>query len=234
MSHDIAYNKFVKLHTIPHGFLLLLQTNILQMTLREINNPKILTHNFQSQDDRVINKTLSCLEELFKWKFVEHGKNVCKRWPSAKNKHNEITEIAFNDGLFSFFLKIKQDGFEERGLSVEDVLKAFFFSKLRGQLTKIYRESVRASGRDPDLVFANMESDFSIFKQPGEEEYSRKEAIFEKAYNKLKEKCKDLIAWRKLLNLKNEEIASRTGLHPNSVNNEVFKCMTHLKRIVNG
>ena len=59
-----------------------------------------------------------------------------------------------------------------------------------------------------------------------------KEEIFSSALKELGERGSNLIIWKKILKLKNEEIADRMGIKPDTVPNEVYKSFNKLKEIV--
>ncbi|MDB5141443.1 MAG: hypothetical protein JWQ66_156 [Mucilaginibacter sp.] len=202
------------------------------MNLPDVSDPHILTLNLQSNDEKLVHRTLYALDKKFRSKFKIQGKSICKRWPVTKNREDELIDVAYSEGLYCFFKKIQKDGFEANGVGVEYVFNLFFRNVLHGQLKKLYRESSRMTEDDPDKVFEILEN--SITQQPDceNEEYTRKQALFDKAYHLLKANCRNLIEFRKLLRLKNEEIALRLGLQANSVNNEVYKCMGHLKKTI--
>ena len=58
------------------------------------------------------------------------------------------------------------------------------------------------------------------------------EDILNRAFKELGERGSNLIIWKKILKLSNEEIAARLGIQPGSVPNEVFKSFKKLKEIV--
>ena len=202
------------------------------MNLPDVLNPNILTLNFQSNDMVLINKTLYALDKKFKARFNNYGKSICKKWKVARNNEYEIINAAYSSGLYSFFKKIQQHGFEDRGVSVEFLFSVFFKNILLGELKKMYRNNRNITDKDPDEIFRELEGSFLYDAENEREGHSHNEVVFSRAYQTLKANCRNLIEFRKLLRLKNEEIASKLGLQAGSVNNEVYKCMEKLKKTV--
>jgi RNA polymerase sigma factor (sigma-70 family) len=205
------------------------------MDCNQLRQPPILVKYLRSESRGEVDRALNCFYELFYEMFSRMGGNYCYARSYTRYKGSELTDDAFSRGLLNFYQKIKSGGFDERGASVETAFISFCLWQLKGVVKTEERTAAKFGGSDPSLVLEKKGNDGEesyLLSKEENEAMDNREQLFQKGFALLDKRCRDLITWRKLLQLDNEEIAARSGLEPGSVNNEVYKCMKKLKKII--
>jgi|SRR6185437_9766620 len=205
------------------------------MDCNEITSSQILITFFREENDIHLNKVFKCFFNLFFEDFRRLTYKYCLNKFHTKHKEDELAKDAFNDGLISFYFKLKSEGFEEKGAQVKTAFFSFCIFKLRALTKTLGRRSVKETVIDPGVMFNNQDivsngelTDVWDYEQL----LNTKEEIFSFALKELGERGSNLIIWKKVLKLKNEEIADRMGIKPDTVPNEVYKAFNKLKEIV--
>ncbi len=205
------------------------------MDCNEITSSQILVTFFREENDIHLNKVFKCFFNLFFEDFRRLTYKYCLNKFHTKHKEDELAKDAFNDGLMSFYFKLKSEGFEEKGAQVKTAFFSFCIFKLRALTKTLGRRSVKETVIDPGVMFNNQDivsngelTDVWDYEQL----LNTKEEIFSFALKELGERGSNLIIWKKVLKLKNEEIADRMGIKPDTVPNEVYKAFNKLKEIV--
>jgi len=205
------------------------------MDCNEITSSQILVTFFREENDIHLNKVFKCFFNLFFEDFRRLTYKYCLNKFHTKHKEDELAKDAFNDGLISFYFKLKSEGFEEKGAQVKTAFFSFCIFKLRALTKTLGRRSVKETVIDPGVIFNNQDivsngelTDIWDYEQL----LNTKEEIFSFALKELGERGSNLIIWKKVLKLKNEEIADRMGIKPDTVPNEVYKAFNKLKEIV--
>ena len=205
------------------------------MDCNEITSSQILVTFFREENDIHLNKVFKCFFNLFFEDFRRLTYKYCLNKFHTKHKEDELAKDAFNDGLISFYFKLKSEGFEEKGAQVKTAFFSFCIFKLRALTKTLGRRSVKETVIDPGVMFNNQDivsngelTDVWDYEQL----LNTKEEIFSFALKELGERGSNLIIWKKVLKLKNEEIADRMGIKPDTVPNEVYKAFNKLKEIV--
>jgi RNA polymerase sigma factor (sigma-70 family) len=205
------------------------------MDCNEINSSQKLITFFREENDIHLNKVFKCFFNLFFEDFRRLTYKYCLNKFHTKHKEDELAKDAFNDGLMSFYFKLRNEGFEEKGAQVKTAFFSFCIFKLRGLTKTLGRRSVKETVIDPAIIFNNLDLlNTSEVKDVWDYEHllNTKEEIFSSALKELGERGSNLIIWKKVLKLKNEEIADRMGIKPDTVPNEVYKSFNKLKEIV--
>lgn len=204
------------------------------MNCDEINEPQLLISYFQQTSETTLTRVFNCFNTLFFVSFKKLSyKEVFSIKPFTRHKEEELVRDAFNDGLLSFYFFIREKGFESRGATIKTLFFEFCKNKLRGLIKALERLSARQYGGDPENVLERNVTtifDYQALKEELERMDNEVE-ILKEAFKLLGKRCTDLILWRKVDKISNEEIAKRINIQPNSVNNEVFKCFRKLKEI---
>ena len=205
------------------------------MDCNKITSSQILITFFREENDIHLNKVFKCFFNLFFEDFRRLTYKYCLNKFHTKHKEDELAKDAFNDGLMSFYFKLKSEGFEEKGAQVKTAFFSFCIFKLRALTKTLGRRSVKETVIDPGVMFNNQDivsngelTDVWDYEQL----LNTKEEIFSFALKELGERGSNLIIWKKVLKLKNEEIADRMGIKPDTVPNEVYKAFNKLKEIV--
>jgi RNA polymerase sigma factor (sigma-70 family) len=210
--------------------------NKIVMDCKELEQPLLLVQYFRSPDPIVVNRALICCHVLFYNPFKGMGFNYCHARTYTRHKEDDLSEDAFNRGLMCFYEKIRKDGFEVRDATVKTMFLAYCLMQLKGLVKNEERNSNKFRSGDPDIHIEKkenaFESGYTILNDENDQ-MDNNEELFRKGFELLDERSRNLILWRKYLKLKNEEIAFRTGLDAGSVNNEVYKSMEKLKKIIN-
>ncbi len=206
------------------------------MNCTEINNPELLVHYFRMDDEPTITRVLNCFrKEYYEYLLRFSYKKVFSKWTIPKYMEAELQMEAFNTSLSSFYLYIREKGFEQRGATVKTLFSAFYIRRLNGQakiLTNKLKKHLSSDAPEGAAAKALSVTDFQTEKEKREWE-ERRFALLDTAFSQLSERCSNLLLWRKLKGQSNEEIASQlTSLAADSVNNEVYKCFMRLKKIV--
>ena len=205
------------------------------MDCNEITSSQKLVTFFREKNEMHLNRVFKCFFNLFFEDFRRLTYKYCLNKFHTKHKEDELAKDAFNDGLMSFYFKLKSEGFEEKGAQVKTAFFSFCIFKLRGLTKTLGRRSVKETVIDPEVAFNNQDlvnngelNDVWDYEQL----LNTKEEIFSSALKELGERGSNLIIWKKILKLKNEEIADRMGIKPDTVPNEVYKSFNKLKEIV--
>lgn len=204
------------------------------MDCNEITSSQKLVTFFREGNDIHLNKVFKCFFNLFFEDFRRLVYKYCLNKSYTKHREEELAKDAFNDGLMSFYFKLRNEGFEEKGAQVKTAFFSFCIFKLRGLTKTLGRRSAKEIVIDPDAAFNNP----NLINTGGlndvwdyEQLLNTEEEIFATALKELGERGSDLIIWKKILKLKNEDIAERMGIKPDTVPNEVYKSFNKLKEI---
>jgi RNA polymerase sigma factor (sigma-70 family) len=205
------------------------------MNCKEINSSQKLITFFREENGIHLNEVFKCFFNLFFEEFRRLTYKYCLNKFHTRHKEDELAKDAFNDGLMSFYFKLRNEGFEEKGAQVKTAFFSFCIFKLRGLSKTLERRFTKETVVDPGVAFNSPDllttgelNDISQY----EILLNTKEEIFCSALKELGERSSNLIIWKKILKLKNEEIADRMGIKPDTVPNEVYKSFNKLKEIV--
>ncbi len=202
------------------------------MNCNELREPSRLVEYFRLENELLLQRVFRCFFSLFESKFRSLTLKYCQSRPYTRYREPELATDAFNRGLLSFYQRIKREGFEEKA-SVETAFLAFALMQLKGLVKDLERRSGRTMAMDPEVAPAGRAA---VFEWPSagqqQDMADRQLEVLRNSLQQLDERSRNLIIWRKLLQLGNEEIAARTGLEPVSVNNEVYRALIRLKKMV--
>jgi RNA polymerase sigma factor (sigma-70 family) len=206
------------------------------MQCNEIHDPEMLVAFFRSEDEPTLSRTLRCFRHLFFSDFKGFSYNKIFSYKQyTKEKAEELAEDGFNYGLTQFYFFIRNNGFKNQGASVKSLFFTFCLNQLRALTKAKDRYNAWQISSDPNQMVENdSETVHYNYKTIQEEflEIEREVELFRSALDELGERGSNLIMWRKVERLDNEEIAKRAGLDPGSVNNEVYRAFTKLKKII--
>ena len=205
------------------------------MDCLEITSSQKLVAYFREDNEIQLNIIFKCFFRLFYEDFRHLIYKYCLNKFHTKNKEEELASDAFNDGLMSFYYKLKKDGFEEKGAQIKTAFFSFCLFKVKGLTKTLERRFEKETTMDPVLPFNDKEEvntgtindvqDYQILLNIQEE-------ILDGALKELGERGTNLIIWKKILKLNNEEIAGKMSIQPDTVPNEVYKSFKKLKEIV--
>ena len=209
------------------------------MDCTEITSSQKLVAYFREDSEIQLNIIFKCFFRLFYEDFRNLIYKYCLNKFHTKNKEEELASDAFNDGLMSFYYKLKKDGFEEKGAQIKTAFFSFCLFKLKGLMKTLERRSVKETTIDPVLpepvlLYNNVSqaTDNLIDVWDYQQMLNMEEEILYRALKELGERGSNLIIWKKIIKLNNEEIADRMGIQPDTVLNEVYKSFKKLKEIV--
>ncbi len=205
------------------------------MDCKEITNSQLLVTHFRTEDNVHLNRVFKCFFNLFFEDFKRLTYKYCLNKLYTKQKEAELARDAFNDGLMSFYFKLKNEGFEERGAQMKTAFFSFCVNKLKGLTKSLERRTIKEILVDPTVQINKTDKFYNDDANDGlwyEQLLNTQEKIFSAALKELGERGSNLIIWKKVLKLKNEEIAGRMGIQPDTVPNEVYKSFIKLKEIV--
>lgn len=205
------------------------------MDCQEINNSQILVAYFSQGNEVQLNTIFKCFFNLFFEDFKRLTYRFCQNKIQAKHKEDDLARDAFSDGLMSFYYQLKNEGFEEKGAQVKTAFFSFCLFKLRGLTKGLGRRLIKETVTDFALQ-ANHAHEIQTGELADARNYelllNMKEEIFFRALGELGQRGSDLITWKKIHKLSNEEIAGRMNIQPGTVPNEVYKAFNKLKEIV--
>lgn len=204
------------------------------MDCKEITSPQKLVSLFREENETGLNRVFKCFFNLFFEDFRRLAHKYCINKFYTKYKEDELAKDAFNDGLMSFYFKLKQEGFEEKGALIKTAFFSFCIFKLKGLTKALGRRLIKETVVSPVVSFKypDIVTDKHQDIWDDEQLLFTEEEIFLTALKELGERGANLITWKKVHKLKNEEIALRMGIKPDTVPNEVYKSFTKLKGIV--
>ena len=205
------------------------------MNCDEITNSQKLVSYFREKNEVHLNRVFKCFFKLFFEDFRRFTLSHCHNKVHAKYNEEELARDAFNDGLMSFYYKLKNEGFEEKGAHVKTAFFSFCIFKLRGLTKTLGRRFIKETIIDP-LSQENSADEIKSDELADVMDYelllSTKEQMLYRALKELGKRGADLIIWKKIHKLSNEEIAGRMNIKPGTVPNEVYKAFNKLKEIV--
>ena len=201
----------------------------------EITSSQKLVAYFREDNEIQLNIIFKCFFRLFYEDFRHLIYKYCLNKFHTKNKEEELASDAFNDGLMSFYYKLKKDGFEEKGAQIKTAFFSFCLFKFKGLTKGLERRFEKEMTMDPVLPF-NDKEEFNTGTITDVQDYqillNMEEEILDRALKELGERGSNLIIWKKVLKLNNEEIAVKMNIQPDTVPNEVYKSFKKLKEIV--
>ncbi len=204
------------------------------MDCKEITNSQKLVAFFREENEVHLNRVFKCFFYLFFEDFKRLTYKFCQNKIQAKHKEDELARDAFSDGLMSFYYKLKNDGFEEKGVQIKTVFFSFCIFKLKGLTKTLRRRFMKEAVTDPASQSSNddeIQSDELAEAKNYQLLLNMKEEIFCRALEQLGQRGTDLIIWKKIQKLSNEEIARRMNIQPGTVPNEVYKAFNKIKEI---
>lgn len=205
------------------------------MDCKEITSPPKLVTFFRDENESHLNMVFKCFFNLFFEDFRRLTYKYCGNKFHTKHKEDELAKDAFNDGLMSFYFKLKKEGFEEKGALIKTAFFSFCIFKLKGLTKTLGRRFAKETVVDPEGSFENTNLiNTNELNDVWDYEHllNTEEEILSAALKELGGRGSNLIIWKKVLKLKNEEIADRMGIKPDTVPNEVYKSFNKLKEIV--
>lgn len=185
-----------------------------------INEPVFLNKEFINAQDEQLNQIFKCFFKQYYGDFKRYAKN------RFNVKEDTWIYDAFTDGLLSFYFTLKRKGFEEKKSSIKTIVFKFCTWKLIDIIKKKAEDN-------RGVISIDSENEKIVLSEilPADDAIEKWDKL-EKAFSKLGEKCRNLLKWRKLDKLSNEEIAKRAGIEAISVNNEIYKCFKKLKALI--
>jgi len=205
------------------------------MDCTEITSSQKLVAYFREDNEIQLNIIFKCFFRLFYEDFRHLIYKYCLNKFHTKNKEEELASDAFNDGLMSFYYKLKKDGFEEKGAQIKSAFFSFCLFKFKGLTKTLERRFEKETTMDPVLPF-NDKQEVHTGPITDVQDYQilldMKEEILDRALKELGERGTNLIIWKKIHKLSNEEIADKMSIQPDTVPNEVYKSFKKLKEIV--
>lgn len=205
------------------------------MDCLEITSSQKLVAYFREDNEIQLNIIFKCFFRLFYEDFRHLIYKYCLNKFHTKNKEEELASDAFNDGLMSFYYKLKKDGFEEKGAQIKTAFFSFCLFKLKGLTKTLERRFEKETTMDPVLTI-NDKQEVNTATITGVQDYqillNIQEEILDRALRELGERGTNLIIWKKILKLSNEEIADKMSIQPDTVPNEVYKSFKKLREIV--
>jgi RNA polymerase sigma factor (sigma-70 family) len=207
------------------------------MDCKEITNAQKLVIYFREENEVNLNNVFKCFFNLFFDDFRRFTYKYCSNKIPPKYKEEELAKDAFNDGLMSFYYKLKNEGFEEKRAQVKTAFFSFCIFKLKGLTKTLGRRFIKESMIDlaSQESYSNEIAADELADTRGYELLlNMKENMLYRALKELGQRGSDLIMWKKVHKLSNEEIAQRMNIQPTTVPNEVYKSFNKLKEIVDG
>ncbi len=205
------------------------------MDCNELKVPAKLVIHCRQNEETVQSRIFLCFFKLYFEDFKKIFWHNCVT-DSILYTIEEQLKIAFEYGLFKFYIDIRMNGWEERGASVRTALFAYCFNQLRA-LTKFMRTHPGNQYEgDPDVAIESKSKSLShVFSEVAEKELTDFEyALYERAFAELDERCKNFIRWR--LNQKTDnEIADKypdVDFESRDPADITYRCVQKLKRIV--
>ncbi|MEO8764976.1 MAG: hypothetical protein ABI416_11840 [Ginsengibacter sp.] len=200
----------------------------------EIANAQKLVVHFRGDNDNQLNAVFKCFFILFYENFRRLTYKYCLGKFHTKNKEEDLANDAFTDGLMSFYYKLKLSGFEDKGALVKTVFFTFCIYKLMGLTKTLERRFKKEAITDTLLPLVGEKkpiTDTINDTLDYQKLLNARDETLGRAFMELGERGTNLIIWKKILKLSNEEIAAIMGIQPDSVANEVFKSFKKLKQI---
>ncbi|HET7116815.1 MAG TPA: hypothetical protein VFI29_10010 [Hanamia sp.] len=207
------------------------------MDCTEITNSQKLVAFFREENEVHLNRVFKCFFYLFFEDFKKLTYRYCTNKPQAKHKEEDLTKDAFCDGLMSFYYKLKNDGFEEKGAQIKTAFFSFCIFKLKGLTKTLGRRFLKETVTDLASPVNNVDEilpDELTEAKNYELLLNIKEEMLCRALEQLGQRGTNLITWKKIHKLSNEEIARRMNIQPGTVPNEVYKAFNKLKKIADG
>lgn len=204
------------------------------MNCNEITNSQKLVAFFRDEDEVGLGRVFKCFFYLFFEDFRRLTHKYCHNKTHTRHQEEDLAKDAFSDGLMSFYYKLKNDGFEEKGAQIKTAFFSFCIFKLKGLTKVLSRRLIKETVVDP----VTQENNTGIFNDEivDTREYewllNRKEEIISRALKELGERGARLVTWKKINKLSNEEMGLRMNIQPGTVPNEVYKSFNKLKEIV--
>jgi len=201
----------------------------------EITSSQKLVAYFREDNEIQLNLIFKCFFRLFYEDFRHLIYKYCLYKSHTKNREEELASDAFTDGLMSFYYKLKKDGFEEKGAQIKTAFFSFCLFKLKGLAKTLERRFEKETATGPVLPFNDQQEDKTgtlTDVQDYQILLNMQEEILDRALKELGERGTNLIIWKKILKLNNEEIADKISIQPGTVPNEVYKSFKKLKEII--
>jgi RNA polymerase sigma factor (sigma-70 family) len=183
-----------------------------------------LTHPFLSNLKKETEKIISCFYSCFKNKFKKWALITYNSYP--KDSIEFIADTSFTDAVLLFSEKASAGEIYDGKASTETILKKFYWYKLRGQLQKEKRLSVKKERFALDNK-ANLSwmDDTSL---SAEEKF----LLLEKALAELEPMDKQIILWRQIELKSPDEIASLLAISKDAASNRIYRCMERLRSLI--
>ncbi|MGN6419622.1 MAG: RNA polymerase sigma factor [Pseudobacter sp.] len=171
-----------------------------------------------------MNRLFKCFNEIFYLRFEKFA------YSNFYIPEPGLIRDAFTDGTVAFYLKVRTQGFQERGATVDTVLMEFCRRSLLALFRGAKKDWEMHSYQDP-VVF-NQSATADEETKAAIVEAELKDATLDKAWQMLGEKCRQILLYRKIEKRELTEIAAKTGLSPISVSDKVHKCFNKIKELV--
>lgn len=186
----------------------------------DCNDFEITVRNLMSGDEKRVSTTLTCWYDHFYQHLKARGEAICCSEGKTVGAHSEeLASLAISKVVESLYLAIRLGLLKDKGIPMLALLASYFFQRLMWEIAdlqerKVKEAALRPSPDDPE---------------PVDEEQV---LLLQKGFDNLKERCRNLVVWRKLLGLDSKAIAALTGISEDMVDNEVWRCMRRLQNIV--
>jgi RNA polymerase sigma factor (sigma-70 family) len=186
----------------------------------------------KSEAETDVTQAIHCFNHLYyneflkvSWNVVFHNRNYAKQF------REQLERDAFNDALNEFYFFVRNGEYEKREATLQTVFLSFCKYKLLGRIKAEERNMKKEVKGNADDIFESGIFPYASWEETKEQMIKDDEQnyIIHQAWLQLGERCRNLLLWRKVHKLSNEEIQSRTGISENVVNNEVYRCFVRLK-----
>jgi len=143
----------------------------------------------------------------------------------------QLERDVFNEALNDFYFFVRDGKYVKGPASLQTVFLNFCKYKLMGRIKAEERRMKTEIKGDSAEILETTVLPYSSWEDI-KEQITLDEArlrTFNAAWSQLGERCRNLILWRKIQKLSNEEIQDRCGINESMVNNEVYRCIVRLK-----
>src|SRR5258708_34638784 len=113
------------------------------MDCKEITSPPKLVTFFREENETHLSMVFKCFFNLFFEDFRRLTYKYCLNKFHTKHKEDDLAKDAFNDGLMSFYFKIKNEDFEEKEALIKTEFFSFCIFKLKGLTKTLGRRFVK-------------------------------------------------------------------------------------------
>ncbi len=207
------------------------------MNCPDLEQPETMVDFIRIADDYSKNNIYRCFKKFFYEYCINYStKSIFIRYSFYPANKIELLDDSFVDAFVGFYLYVNKKGFENKA-AVRTAFYTFYKRALWKNIERLNKYNAGLFSGDPEIQFNNkttMATEDDQEKKEKKIERENQYASFEKAFQKLGERCQNLIRWRKIEKLSIEEIAQKSGIKVNVVANEIYRCINKLKDNIDG